>query len=149
MAISSVGTVFTTGQGGISGDVKSISFGGVSCTAIDVTLLSSTNKSYVLGMQDGGTVSISCFAKTSTDKPDLPLAGTNTLITFTVAFGPIVATQTRPTATFRGYLMSVTMGANIDEAVTCDYEIRIADSAGTAGAALLTAITWGVTTAGT
>ena len=45
--------------------------------------------------------------------------------------------------------MSVTMGANIDEAVTCDYEIRIADSAGTAGAALLTAITWGVTTAGT
>ena len=134
MAISSVGTIFTAGQAGISGDIKSISFGGVSCTAIDVTLLSSTNKSYVLGMQDGGTVSISCFAKTGSDKPDLPLAGTNVLISFTVAFGPIVQSVTRPTASFRGYLMSVTMGANIDEAVTCDYEIRIADEQAASGA---------------
>lgn len=149
MAIASVGTTFSVGGSGISGDVKSISFGGVTASAIDVTTISSTSKAYVLGMVDGGTVSVSCFANSGSGNiPDLPTAGTNTLVAFSVTFGPVTAGVQRPIASFRGYMMSLTMSANVDEPVTADYEIRIAASAGTSGAGLLEAITWTLTAAG-
>lgn len=145
MALSSVGTIFSAGATSISGDIKSISFGGVECTAIDVSIMSSTSKQYVLGMQDGGQVTVSAFALASGSKPDLPLAGTNVLLTFAVTFGAVTPSVQRPIATFRGYLSSCVMSAKIDEAITVDYTIRIADESSASSGE---AITWSLGSTG-
>jgi hypothetical protein len=52
MAISSVGSTITgAGATSVSGVIKSISFGGSSTSAIDVTSISATFKTYVMGME--------------------------------------------------------------------------------------------------
>ena len=124
MAISSVGSTITgSGATSITGVIKSISFGGSSTTAIDVTSITSTFKTYVMGMADWGTITVSCFALSgSTDKPDMPTAGLTSTYDFVITMG---AGAGRNIYTFNAYLVSTTMSAGVDEAVTVDYTLRI------------------------
>lgn len=123
MAISSVGSTITgAGASSVSGVIKSISFGGSSTSAIDVTSITATFKTYVMGMADWGTITVSCFAENSTAKPDMPTAGLTTPLAFVITMG---AGSGSNVYTFNAYLVSTSMSAGIDEAVTVDYTLRI------------------------
>ena len=123
MAISSVGSTITgAGATSVSGVIKSISFGGSSTSAIDVTSITATFKTYVMGMADWGTITVSCFAENSTAKPDMPTAGLTTPLAFVITMGSGSGSNIY---TFNAYLQSTSMSAGIDEAVTVDYTLRI------------------------
>ena len=123
MAISSVGSTITgAGATSVSGQIKSISFGGSSTSAIDVTSITATFKTYVMGMADWGTITVSCFAENSTAKPDMPTAGLTTPLAFVITMGSGSGSNIY---TFNAYLQSTSMSAGIDEAVTVDYTLRI------------------------
>ena len=125
MAISSVGSTITgTGAASVSGVIKSISFGGSSTAAIDVTGITSTFKSYVMGMAEFGTITVSCFAENGAAKPDLPTAGLTSPSAFVITMGTGTGSNIY---TFSAYLQSTSMSAGIDEAVTVDYTLRISD----------------------
>ena len=118
MAISSTSTTFVSGVGEIIGEVTAISFGGISATAIDTTLLSSTTKSYVLGTTDGGTVEITCNMINTV--PTMPVSGDAVSTNYTVRFG-----ATGPVVTFSGYISGTSFEASIDSQVITTYTIRI------------------------
>ena len=123
MAISSVGSTITgAGATSVSGQIKSISFGGSSTSAIDVTSITATFKTYVMGMAEWGTITVSCFAENSTAKPDIPTAGLTTPLAFVITMGSGSGSNIY---TFNAYLQSTSMSAGIDEAVTVDYTLRI------------------------
>lgn len=125
MAISSVGSTITgAGATLISGVIKSISFGGTSTSAIDVTGITSAFKTYAMGMVEGGTVTVSCFAEAGASRPDLPLAGNTDPAQFVIELGSNTTVGAN-VYTFLAYLQSASFSAGIDEAVTVDYTLRI------------------------
>jgi len=125
MAISSVGSTITgAGATSVSGVIKSISFGGSSTASIDVTSITATFKTYVMGMADFGTITVSCFAENSTSRPDMPTAGLTTPLDFVITLGTGTGANRY---TFSAYLQSASMSSGIDEAVTVDYTLRISD----------------------
>lgn len=123
MAISSVGSTIT-GQGAskMSGVIKSISFGGQSTASIDTTSITSSFKSYVMGMNDNGTITVSCFAENGASRPDVPVGGMTTPDPFVITLGTGTGANVY---TFNAYVQSTSMSAGIDEAVTVDYTLRI------------------------
>jgi hypothetical protein len=124
MAISSFSTSFTTGAGEIIGEITAISFSGISAAEIDVTKLSDTAKTYVLGTVDGGTVEISCNTTNATIA--LPTSGDATPSSFAIRFGPAgTITLPAPVATFTAYISSVSIDASVDQQVTTTYTLRI------------------------
>lgn len=123
MAISSVGSTITgAGAASVSGVIKTISFGSMSTAAIDTTSITSTFKSYVMGMFDGGTITVSCFAENGSSKPDLPTSGSTTPLAFVITLGTGAGSNI---FTFDAYLLSTTLSAGIDEAVTVEYSLRV------------------------
>lgn len=123
MAISSVGSTITgVGATSVSGNIKSISFGGMSTASIDVTDVTSTYKSYVMGMNDYGTITVSCFAQNGLNKPDLPTAGLTTPLAFVITMGTGTGSNIY---TFSAYLSATSMSAGIDEAVSVEYTLRV------------------------
>lgn len=121
MAFSAYGSSFTTGQGTIIGEITAISFGGVTASQIDVTSLTDTDKKYVMGFADGGTITVTCF--TTLVAPTLPTSGNASPVTFAITFGS--AGLGRPIANFAAYVQSTVVEATVDAAVTTTYTLRI------------------------
>lgn len=128
MALSSYNTVLTVG-GSAVGEVTNISVGGSSLTEIDVTNLTSTDKAYIMGALEAGTLTIDFFApanyadfKTAL----VPASGDNTPASFTLDFagGNLVAT-------FDGIATNLSISAEQDGAVTASATVK-----------LTSAITW-------
>ena len=136
--ISSVGTKFTTGSGSIIGDITSLSFSGISCAEVDVTALSSTSKSYVLGTLDGGTVEVGVNLVTGASgytSLSVPTAGNATPTSFVIRFGKGDAGTTYvPSLGFDAYIQQASVEAGIDAPVSATYTLRIT------GAVTLTAV---------
>jgi hypothetical protein len=124
MAISSYNSQFTTGAGEIIGEITAISFSGVTAAEIDVTKLSDTTKTYVLGTADGGTIEVSCNMTNAA--PALPTSGDATPTSFVIRFGP-QGTLTVPSvlATFTAYISNVSFEASVDQQVTTTYTLRL------------------------
>ena len=126
MAISSFATDFLTttaprGELLIVGEVTAISFSGISAAEIDVTKLSDTTKTYVLGTLDGGTVEVSCNA--INQAITVPTSGDAAPENFIIRFGGNVAGN--PKVTFTGYIQNVSIDAAVDQQVTVTYTIRL------------------------
>jgi len=123
-AFSSVGTAFTVGQTSIVGTITSISFSGFTASEIDITSITDTNKSFVLGTLDGGTCEVSCMME-RTAAFSMPTSGNTTPTSFTIRFGQAGG---GPTVTFTGYIANTSIDATTDEAVTVTYSIRLTGS---------------------
>lgn len=127
-AISSVGTSFTTGTSEIKGSITAISISGISTSEIDVTALSDTNKSYVMGHLDGGTVEVTVNLETGASGASLvsmPVAGDGTPTAFVLKFGTGTASALVPTFSFSAYIQNVSVEANVDSQITATYTLRI------------------------
>jgi hypothetical protein len=126
MAISSYNTQFLTAANPngallIIGEVTAISFSGIGAAEIDVTKLSDTTKTYVLGTTDGGTVEVSC--NTTNAAPTLPTSGNASPHNFIIAFGGTAAGL--PRATFTAYVSGTSFEASVDQQVTTTYTLRL------------------------
>ena len=121
-AISTVGTTFTTGIADVTGIITAINLGGISTAEIDVTALSDSNKIYIMGSRDGGTIEVTVMVETSTT-PDLPTAGDATPTSFVLRFGP--SGGAGPTFTFSAFVQNVSVEASVDGAVTATYTLRV------------------------
>jgi hypothetical protein len=114
MALSSQGTLFTTG--GVVGEVTAISVSGVSVAEIDVTALADTVKKYVTGTLDGGTVEITA---NFTAAPTMPQHGAETPSQFTITWGGSVA------QTFYAFIVGMSIDASVDQQVVVKYTLRV------------------------
>lgn len=126
MAISSYATQFLTttapqGELLMIGEVTAISFSGIGAAEIDVTQLSNTTKTYVLGTTDGGTVEVTC--NTTNAVPTLPVSGNATPHNFILRFGGNVTGY--PKATFTAYVAGTSFEASVDQQVTTTYTLRL------------------------
>lgn len=128
-AISSVGTSFTgTSAGEIKGSITAISISGISTSEIDVTALSDTNKSYVMGHLDGGTVEVTVNLESGASGSTLvsmPVAGDATPTAFVLKFGTGTASALVPQFSFSAYIQNVSVEANVDSQITATYTLRI------------------------
>ena len=127
MAFSSFNSRITTPASGaagfIPGDITNISFSGFSATEIDVTALTSTGKTFVLGTRDPGTVTITTMCNTgAANLPPVPASGGATY-TYTVFFGGAALTGLK--FAFSAYIISTTMDAAVDAAVGVTYTLQI------------------------
>jgi len=130
-SISSYKSRFTTGT--IAGTVTNIGIS-PSVAEIDVTGLSDTEKQFVTGTFDGGTVDVSCNVDLSTAVVQ-PTSGNSTTTSFVVQFGSGAATIFVPTWGFSGYIVKTTVNAEIDKQVTVNYSIQISGAITVASAA--------------
>jgi hypothetical protein len=116
----------TGANGFIPGDITNISFSGISATEIDVTALTSTGKTFVLGTRDPGTVTITTMANILTaNLPPVPVSGggTGAPYTYTVYFGGNATTGLK--FVFTAFIISTTMDAAVDSAVGVTYTLQI------------------------
>ena len=118
MAISTVGSTFTQAGSGLVGELTSIAFSGISCAEIDTSNLSKQVKSFVLGTQDGGTVTATCNFTTA---PDMPVAGDSTTAAFVVVLG---ASGSAVTVSFSGYISSLAIETGIDAVISATYVVQ-------------------------
>ena len=118
--ISSTGTTFITGVGDIIGEVTAISFSGVSATEIETTNLSSSDKSYILGTCDGGTVEVTVNATSTV--PSVLVAGDVSPTAFSIRFGGVANNYT---ATFSAYIQSIKSELGVDQVVKNTYTLQI------------------------
>lgn len=117
--VSSYSSSFTTGASSVSGIITSISLGGISTAEIDITGLTDTAKSYIMGTKDGGTVEVSVIVDSSA-VPDLPTSGATSATSFALRFG-----ASGPTFTFSAFIQQCSVEASVDGAVTASYTLRI------------------------
>lgn len=141
-AFSSRGTRFVTGSSTPSTtssrvysvpqiEATSISFGGLSAAEIDVTMLSSNWKAFVLGTIDIGTLEVAGFVKTSTAIP-IPSSGSATPQAMCVIFG---ADTSKGVGDENGnlrvdvwaYLVGVSVESAVDAAVSLTLTYRLTD----------------------
>jgi hypothetical protein len=116
----------TAVQQPVKGEIQSISFSGISAAEIDVTNLTSTAKSYVLGTTDGGTVEVTAFMTSGAGlQPTLPTSGASTPTDMKVIFGNADNGKDGVTLAFAGYVQNTAMEAAVDGAVGVTYTIRI------------------------
>jgi len=125
MAFSSYGTTITKGGTAI-GEVTSISLGGSSLAEIDVTTLTDSVKSFKTGSEAAGTISLEVF--TPADYANgidalVPTAAQGTADAFVITWGN--SSGTYITASFSGFITSVSISAQNDAAVTSSVNIRI------------------------
>ena len=128
MALSAYNTTLSIG-GTAVGEVTNISVGGSSLTEIDITNLTSTDKSYIMGALEAGTLTIDFFApanyadfKTAL----VPASGDNTPASFSLEFA-----AGNLTASFDGIATNLSISAEQDGAVTASATVK-----------LTSAITW-------
>lgn len=120
-SISSYKSRFTTGT--IAGTVTNIGIS-PSVAEIDVTGLSDTEKQFVTGTFDGGTVDISCNVDLSTAVVQAT-SGNSTTSAFVVQFGSGTTGVAVPTWSFSGYIVKTSVNAEVDKQVTVNYSIQI------------------------
>jgi hypothetical protein len=123
--ISSTGTQFITGTGDIIGEVTAISFSGVSAGEIDVSNLSSSSKSYILGTVDGGTVEVTVNAIDSV--PSVLLAGDIVPTVFSIRFGG-AGSAVGYTVGFSAFIQSIKSEAGVDQVVKNTYTLQISSA---------------------
>ena len=129
--ISSVGTAFTgAGATEIKGSITAISISGISTSEIDVTALSDTNKTYVMGHLDGGTVEVTVNLQSDTSGPlvSMPVAGDATPTAFVLKFGTGTQSAQVPQFSFSAFIQNVSVEANVDSQITATYTLRISGS---------------------
>jgi hypothetical protein len=128
MAIPSYSTTVSIGGTNV-GEVTNISVGGSSLTEIDITNLTSTDKSYIMGALEAGTLTIDFFAPANYadfSASLIPASGDATASSFSVLFG-----QGDLTASFDGICTNLSISAEQDGAVTASATVK-----------LTSAITW-------
>jgi hypothetical protein len=128
MALSSYDTTIAAG-GSTIGEVTNISVGGSSLVEIDTTDLTATNKTYLMGALEAGTLTIDFFAPANFSGFDaslMPTAGDSIATAFQISFagGDLVAN-------FNGIATNLSISADQDGAVTASATIK-----------LTSAITW-------
>lgn len=121
MALSSYATEFYAATI-LIGEVTNISIGGSSLTEIDITSLTSTDKSYIMGALDAGTLTIDFFAPANfSDISSVlqPVSGDNSASVFQILFagGSL-------TASFNGICTNLSISAEQDGAVTASSTIK-------------------------
>ena len=122
MALSSYNTTLTA-NGNSIGEVTNISVGGSSLVEIDVTNLTSTEKSYVMGALDAGTMTIDFFAPANFSGFDsnlMPASGDAVATAFVITFagGSLIAS-------FNGIATNLSISADQDGAVTASATIKL------------------------
>lgn len=118
MAMSTYGTLFLTGT--IVGEISSISLGGVQVTAIDVSVLTSSSKSYVAGFSDGGSITITMMAAASTQQVIEANTATSTAYQINVG-GTVVG---NPKVNFNAFRQSQTFEAQPDGVIMTTLVLR-------------------------
>lgn len=128
MALSSYDTNLSIG-GTTVGEVTNISVGGSSLTEIDITNLTSTDKSYIMGALEAGTLTIDFFAPANYANFSaslIPASGDSTASAFEVSFA-----GSDLVASFSGICTNLSISAEQDGAVTASATVK-----------LTSAITW-------
>lgn len=106
-------------------NATNVSFSGIAATEIDVTALTSTGKTYVLGTSDPGTVEVTSFMD-RTGAPLLPVSGDSTPGLFIAIFGDDQTTGSQYIRVSGScYLQSVSFEAAVDAAVSATYTYRL------------------------
>ena len=128
MALSSYNTTLSIG-GTALGEVTNIAVGGSSLTEIDITNLSSTDKAYIMGALEAGTLTIDFFAPANFadfSASLIPVSGDADASTFAIVFagGSL-------DASFNGICTNLSISAEQDGAVTASATVK-----------LTTAISW-------
>lgn len=128
MALSAYDTTLTV-NGNSIGEVTNISVGGSSLTEIDITNLTSTDKEYIMGALEAGTLTIDFFAPANWsgfDSNILPASGDSVAAAFVITFagGSL-------DASFNGICTNLSISAEQDGAVTASATVK-----------LTSAITW-------
>jgi len=128
MALSAYDTSLTVNANAI-GEVTNISVGGSSLTEIDITNLTSTDKSYIMGALEAGTLTIDFFAPANWsgfDSNIVPASGDSVAAAFVITFagGSL-------NASFSGICTNLSISAEQDGAVTASATVK-----------LTSAITW-------
>jgi len=122
-------TAVGSGTGGATtliGEVKGISMSGITATEIDTSILSSTNKTCVLGTMDGGTITIE-FNAVGDGQHNMPNFGSNTPTGFVIRFGSTTPNK-GITVSFTGYIIETSFSAGVDESVTGSYTIQMSSA---------------------
>jgi hypothetical protein len=128
MALSAYNTTLLIGATTIA-EVTNISVGGSSLTEIDITNLTSTNKEYIMGALEAGTLTIDFFAPANYADINAalnPVGGDSTPTTYGIGFSAGVLS-----ASFDGICTNLSISAEQDGAVTASATIK-----------LTSAITW-------
>lgn len=128
MALSAYSTTLTV-NGNTIGEITNISVGGSSLTEIDITNLTSTDKEYIMGALEAGTLTIDFFAPANWsgfDSNIVPASGDSVAAAFVITFagGSL-------DASFNGICTNLSISAEQDGAVTASATIK-----------LTSAITW-------
>jgi len=128
MALSSYNTTLTI-VSTLLGEVTNISVGGSSLTEIDITNLSSTDKAYIMGALEAGTMTIDFFAPANFadfSASLIPVSGDSSATSFTISFAAAALS-----ASFSGICTNLSISAEQDGAVTASATVK-----------LTTAISW-------
>ena len=128
MALSSYNTTLTIAAVTV-GEVTNISVGGSSLTEIDITNLTSTDKAYIMGALEAGTLTIDFFAPSNYadfKTALVPASGDSTPASFSLEFA-----AGNLTASFDGIATNLSISAEQDGAVTASATVK-----------LTSAITW-------
>lgn len=119
MAMSAFGTIFSTGT--LVGEITGITFGGITVSPIDVSVLTSAEKLYIAGFADGGTITVSMMAAAAA--PSALASNTTTSVAYVIQFGG--AGVTKPTVGFNAFIQSLTFEAQVDGVVMSTLTLRI------------------------
>lgn len=122
MALSAYNTTLTANAVSI-GEVTNISVGGSSLAEIDITSLTDSNKTFLMGALDAGTMTIDFFAPANWSGFDaniMPASGDDTATSFSIAFagGSL-------DASFNGIATNLSISAEQDGAVTASATIKL------------------------
>ena len=102
-----------------------LSFSGIAATEIDVTSLTNTGKTFVMGTRDNGTVEVTAFVDRTT-APLLPTSGDSTPGLFVATLGDDTTSGSQYIGVSGGcYLQSTAIEGSVDNAVTVTYTFRL------------------------
>ena len=117
--MSTYGTLFSTGT--LVGEISSISLGGVSVTAIDVSVLTSAASQYAAGYVDGGTVTITMMVAAQTQSS--VQSNTSTSVAYLIKLGGAVVGK--PSIGFNAFIQGQTFEATPDGVLMSTLTLRI------------------------
>lgn len=100
-------------------NLLSVSSPSISTTMIDTTDLSSTARTFVSGMVDGGDCSFELAYDPSLDKHEALEADLGTLVAVVITWSDDT------TCTFVGILTNLSPAANLDDKLTCSATVKV------------------------
>jgi|688.fasta_scaffold06220_11 hypothetical protein len=120
-ANSSYNTIIKKGATTL-GDITAISLSGITRTEIDVTALTDTAKTYLMGTVDSGTVEVS-FNYDDTLDDYIPASAETTSSSWSIVY-QVGASKTQ-TVSFNAFIQSFSIEAGVDAALTGNLTLRI------------------------